>query len=266
MQNGHSWVSEALLWFASVSSHGGDARVTVVSATVKDPPIVGARVSLEHSIQPDRVATTKTLGRALLDEHYLADSNTRIVIRREGYAAFKVKCPCTGRTYALSPEQQGLDSIRIVLTWHGKVPNLEGHLRYATNHIKDRKGKTADASLDANPNNGRGSLAITIERIRQCGAALILTSTISTADQSLCGITEQSFNEFICETFNENGNTITKIIPKQDSPYATEPDNLPTIIISSNNQKKPNNSLTPQHNQPHTIIIYHSQEQKKYHP
>ena len=166
MQNGLFWVSAALLWFASASSHAEDALVTVLSATVKDQPIAGARVSLGRSIQPDLVATTEALGRALLDEHYLADSNTRIVIRREGYATFEAMCPCTGRTYALSPDQQGLDSIRIVLTWHGKASNLEGHLRYAANHVYYANKKAADASLDVDANNGHGPVTITIDRRR----------------------------------------------------------------------------------------------------
>ncbi|AGI22640.1 hypothetical protein H681_03790 [Pseudomonas sp. ATCC 13867] len=158
-----TWVS--LIISALMPIHGFAAEadfVTIVSAATKDQPIPDANVHLQGKTHPNTSATTDSLGRALLDSKSLADSTAQIMILREGYAVFQDNCPCENRTFALSPNQQGQDSIRIVLMWQGKAWNLEGHLRYASAHVYYGKMKSSDASLDVDSYNRTGPVSISI--------------------------------------------------------------------------------------------------------
>jgi tetratricopeptide (TPR) repeat protein len=139
-------------------------HIQVLSATVRDQKIPGATVILQRNGQQSRAAITDGTGRASVDPSIADDSAALIIVRKEGYSDLVAKCPCTGLTYAVSPNLARLDAMRIVLNWERHPNDLDAHLAFENNHVffDDKEG--ADAQLDVDQMLGFGPETITITR------------------------------------------------------------------------------------------------------
>lgn len=156
----------ALALSATVGVHAADARVQVLSATVKDQKIAGASVILQRNGEQSITATTDTRGQASIDANVLSDGASLIIIKKEGYSNLIAKCPCTDLTYALSPVMRNLDGLRVVLTWGATPRDLDSHMVYPSNHIYFRSKHGTSANLDVDDTDGYGPETVTLERKR----------------------------------------------------------------------------------------------------
>lgn len=156
----------ALALSATVGAHAADARVQVLSATVKDQKIAGASVILQRNGEQSITATTDTRGQASIDANVLSDGASLIIIKKEGYSNLVAKCPCTDLTYALSPVMRNLDGLRVVLTWGATPRDLDSHMVYPGNHIYFRSKHGTSANLDVDDTDGYGPETVTLERKR----------------------------------------------------------------------------------------------------
>ncbi|WP_198670228.1 tetratricopeptide repeat protein [Dyella sp. C9] len=135
----------------------------VLSATIKDQKIGGASIILQKNGTQSVNATTDAQGTASFDAGLLGDSNSLIIIKKDGYSNLVAKCPCTGLTYALSPVMQNLDGLRVVLTWGDTPKDLDSHIAYPGNHIYWRNRRGQDANLDVDDTNGFGPETVTLQ-------------------------------------------------------------------------------------------------------
>lgn len=137
------------------------STIHVLSATVKDQNIAGAEVFLQKNGANSSKSVTNQQGIANIAE---TTAEHLLIIKKPNYSTLVTKCPCDGRTYALSPVLKNLDSMRIVLNW-GKTPDdLDSHLVYDNEHIF-WDAKTGDkANLDVDDIDSYGPETITIEQ------------------------------------------------------------------------------------------------------
>lgn len=138
----------------------------VLSATVKDQAIGRASVTLQRNGAQSVSATTDAHGRVSLDFAGTDDANALVIIKKDGYSTLVAKCPCEGMTYALSPVMQGLDGMRVVLSWGATPTDLDSHLVYSGNHIFFMHRNGDDANLDVDDTTSYGPETVTIERKR----------------------------------------------------------------------------------------------------
>ncbi|WP_243050753.1 tetratricopeptide repeat protein [Dyella sp. RRB7] len=157
----------ALALIAAGGVHAADARVQVLSATIKDQKISGASIILQKNGEQSVSAVTDAQGQANFDAGLLGDSASLIIIKKDGYSNLVAKCPCAGLTYALSPVMQNLDGLRVVLTWGDTPKDLDSHIAYPGSHIYWRSRRGADANLDVDDTNGFGPETVTLERKHQ---------------------------------------------------------------------------------------------------
>ncbi|WEI17204.1 tetratricopeptide repeat protein [Acinetobacter proteolyticus] len=138
-------------------------NIQVLSATVKDQPIGNAEVILQKNGETSSTTHTNTQGKANV-ESIVDNQESLMIIKKEGYSTLVAKCPCDGLTYALSPVQTQLGSMRIVLTW-GKNPlDLDSHLNYANQHIYYASKVGRQANLDVDDRDSYGPETITIDQ------------------------------------------------------------------------------------------------------
>lgn len=157
----------ALALIATGGVHAADARVQVLSATIKDQKISGASIILQKNGEQSVSAVTDAQGQANFDAGLLGDSASLIIIKKDGYSNLVAKCPCAGLTYALSPVMQNLDGLRVVLTWGDTPKDMDSHIAYPGSHIYWRSRRGADANLDVDDTNGFGPETVTLERKHQ---------------------------------------------------------------------------------------------------
>lgn len=100
------------LTFAQSSS-----EVLVLSAIVKDKVIPNAEIIFQKNGEKSITKYTNTEGKVSIPEKYKNDSEVMLIIKKDGYSSLITKCLCGGLTYAISPEMQELDGMRIVLSW-----------------------------------------------------------------------------------------------------------------------------------------------------
>lgn len=140
--------------------------VTVLSATIADQRIEGARVELRREGRDALSASSDAHGRAALDPDALHDPSARLSIRKPGYAELLAQCPCAGDSYALSPALASLDGLRVVLSWDAPGVDLDAHLSFPGNHVYFQRPRGADARLDQDSADRRRPETVTIARRR----------------------------------------------------------------------------------------------------
>ncbi|MFL9507306.1 tetratricopeptide repeat protein [Acinetobacter baumannii] len=137
--------------------------IQVLSATIKDQSINNAEVILQKNGETSSSTHTNTQGKASL-ESSADNQDSLLIIKKGGYSTLVAKCPCDGLTYALSPVQTKLGSMRIVLTW-GETPlDLDSHLNYANQHIYWSNKVGRQANLDVDDRDSYGPETITIDQ------------------------------------------------------------------------------------------------------
>ncbi|GGA47567.1 tetratricopeptide repeat protein [Dyella nitratireducens] len=154
-----------LLSFAS--AHAGNSQIQVLSATIRDQKIPDATVIVQRNGTPSERATTDAQGNAPLPADLTDDSNSLIIIKKEGYSDLIAKCPCAGLSYALSPVMKNLDGLRVVLSWGAQPPDLDLHVAFPNNHVYWRSKRGTDANLDIDHVDSYGPETITLERKHQ---------------------------------------------------------------------------------------------------
>jgi uncharacterized protein YfaP (DUF2135 family) len=157
-------VSKAiLLSFCLVSGLASAANVQVLSATVKNKNLEGVTATLQKNGQASINAVSDSRGQINLNGATAADSDSLLILKKAGYSTLIVKCPCDGMTYAMSPEMQNLDGLRVVLNW-GRSPNdLDSHMVFPSNHIYFEKKKGQRANLDVDDTDSYGPETITVD-------------------------------------------------------------------------------------------------------
>jgi uncharacterized protein YfaP (DUF2135 family) len=160
---GRKFVAVALV-FLFANAHAANSQVQVLSATVKDQKIQGAAVILQHNGAQSVSVTTDAQGNAPVPQDQTDDSNTLIIIKKEGYSDLVAKCPCSGLSYALSPVMQNLDGLRVVLSWGAQPPDLDLHSTFPNSHVYWRNRQGTDANLDIDHTDSYGPETITLER------------------------------------------------------------------------------------------------------
>ncbi|EXB79978.1 TPR repeat family protein [Acinetobacter baumannii 299505] len=142
---------------------GSPINIQVLSATVKDQSINNAEVILQKNGETSSSTHTNVQGRASI-ESIIDNQDSLLIIKKEGYSTLVAKCPCDGLTYALSPVQTKLGSMRIVLTWGEKPLDLDSHLNYSNQHIYWSNKEGHQANLDVDDRDSYGPETITIDQ------------------------------------------------------------------------------------------------------
>lgn len=154
-----------LFFFAG--AHAGNSQIQVLSATIRDQKIPDATVIVQRNGTQSERVTTDAEGNAPLPGDLADDSNSLIIIKKEGYSDLVAKCPCSGLSYALSPVMKNLDGLRVVLSWGAQPPDLDLHVAFPDNHVYWRNKRGTDANLDIDHINSYGPETITLERKHQ---------------------------------------------------------------------------------------------------
>ncbi|MDN3233657.1 tetratricopeptide repeat protein [Pseudomonas sp. WAC2] len=149
---------------ASYYAQATTVPVEVLSATIKDQKISNASVLVQRNGAQTYTASTDSQGHAILDTTYPDDSDTLLILKKEGYSNLVVKCPCAGMTYAISPVMQNLDGIRVVLTWGANPSDLDSHFSFPGNHVYFDSQQGRDANLDVDDTTSYGPETITLEK------------------------------------------------------------------------------------------------------
>lgn len=142
------------------------AEVQILSATVKDKAIAGAKVTLQRHGQQSISAVTDAQGRVRLNNPQPDTSDSLLIVSAPGYSNLVVKCPCAGMSYALSPVMSNLDGMRIVLNWGEHPLDLDSHIVFPNNHVYFSEMTGDDAQLDVDDTDSYGPETITLERKR----------------------------------------------------------------------------------------------------
>ncbi len=153
-------------------SWAGSTSVEILSAVVKDAKIPGAQVTLQRNGESSVSATTNAQGKVVLNGALADDSNTLLLVKKPGYSNLVVKCPCDGLSYALSPVMNGLDSMRVVLTWGATPYDLDSHIVYPGNHIYYAHKEGNKGNLDVDDTDSYGPETITLTE-RQNGQSYV---------------------------------------------------------------------------------------------
>ncbi|MDR6918946.1 hypothetical protein J2X66_005851 [Pseudomonas sp. 3296] len=136
----------------------------VLSAVVKNQKIADAEVLLQRNGAQNVVGRTNAQGQLTLISEAADDASNLLIIKKPGYSNLVVKCPCKGMTYALSPVQENLDGLRVVLTW-GKTPeDLDSHMIFPGNNIYFGRKNGTDAELDVDDIDSYGPETITLQK------------------------------------------------------------------------------------------------------
>lgn len=138
-------------------------NIQVLSATIKDQSINNAEVILQKNGETSSSTHTNIQGKASI-ESGADNQDSLLIIKKEGYSTLVAKCPCDGLTYALSPVQTKLGSMRIVLTWGENPLDLDSHLNYANQHIYWSNKEGRQANLDVDDRDSYGPETITIDQ------------------------------------------------------------------------------------------------------
>ncbi len=147
-------------------------ELNVLSAVEKDTPIANAEIIFQKNGQSSNKIISNTQGKISFSNEIIDNSDTTMIIKKDGFSTLVAKCPCDGFTYALSPIMKNLDGLRIVLTWGENPSDLDSHLAYSNNHIFWDAKIGSNANLDVDDVDSYGPETITIEK-KQLGTKYI---------------------------------------------------------------------------------------------
>ncbi|WP_263597859.1 tetratricopeptide repeat protein [Pseudomonas fluorescens] len=136
----------------------------VLSAVVKNQKIADAEVLLQRNGAQNVVGRTNAQGQLTLISEAADDASHLLIIKKPGYSNLVVKCPCKGMTYALSPVQENLDGLRVVLTWGSTPEDLDSHMIFPGNNIYFDNKNGTDAELDVDDTDSYGPETITLQK------------------------------------------------------------------------------------------------------
>lgn len=149
----------------SLTATAQQRTIQVLSATVKDQRISGAEVLLQKNGAQTIVGRTDARGNVILNAPFADDNGATVIIKKEGYSTLVAKCPCNSLTYAISPNMQNLDGMRMVLSWGSEPSDLDAHLAYGSNHIYWDHKEGSNANLDVDDIDSYGPETITIDQM-----------------------------------------------------------------------------------------------------
>ncbi|DAB38718.1 MAG TPA: hypothetical protein CFH83_04545 [Sulfuricurvum kujiense] len=153
--------------------NSGAKEIQILSAVKKDTPIANAEVIFQKTGETSVKMVSNEQGKVFYGGYRGIDaSDTMMLIKKPGFSTLVAKCPCDGLTYALSPNMQNLDSLRVVLTWGHNPVDLDSHLSYPQNHIFFGSQVGSQANLDVDDTDSFGPETITIEK-KQVGKKYI---------------------------------------------------------------------------------------------
>ncbi|MGC5703955.1 hypothetical protein J4P02_27520 [Pseudomonas sp. NFXW11] len=155
----------ALLWLGMLASlaQAQPLSIQVLDAVAKGAPLADADVQVQQAA--NRAAgRTDAEGRVTLATDAADTSATELLLRKAGYSELRVKCPCQGLSYALSPLLENPESLRVVLSWSAPGEDLDAHLSYPHKLLYFANGKGPGAHLDTDSSDSRGPETITIDQ------------------------------------------------------------------------------------------------------
>ncbi|MEO8672875.1 MAG: tetratricopeptide repeat protein [Tahibacter sp.] len=158
----HSMLPALLLVAASASAD--TVSVNVLSATIKDQHIADASVTVQRNGATSVEVRTNTQGKATVQGEAKDDSESLLIIKKDGYSTLVARCPCEDLTYALSPVMNNLDGLRVVLTWGRKPDDIDSHVVYPGNNVYFAAKLGKDANLDVDDIDSYGPETITLEK------------------------------------------------------------------------------------------------------
>jgi hypothetical protein len=139
--------------------------IKLLSATVRDQTIGGAKVTIQKNGQSSVVGTTNAQGTVTITTPYTAnDGSITMIVEKAGYSTLVAKGPINNMVYALSPVMQELDGLRVVLSWAAEPRDMDSHLAYPDNHVFYQSTEGDGANLDVDETDGYGPETITIHK------------------------------------------------------------------------------------------------------
>jgi len=159
--------------------------VQILSAVVKDQVIPDASIILQKNGETSVKTVTGANGKAYFTAPFngVDDSSISMIVKKDGYSNLVVKCPCAGLTYALSPNMENLDGMRIVLNWGAEPKDLDSHLAYSGNHVYFMDKQGDQANLDVDHVDGYGPETITLTQKKSGVKYLYAVHNYSEGDQ-----------------------------------------------------------------------------------
>ncbi len=154
----------ALIATLIMTASAGQNTIKLLSATVKDQAIAGAKVTIQKNGQTSVVGTTNAQGAVTITTPFADDGTVTMIVQKSGYSNLVARGPINNMVYALSPVMQELDGLRVVLSWAGSPKDMDSHLAFPGNHVyySSRNGDKAD--LDVDDTDGYGPETITIRQ------------------------------------------------------------------------------------------------------
>lgn len=141
-----------------------NTEILILDATVKDKVVKDAEVIFQRAGETSVKTYTDNTGKATtVVPANIDDKDTTLIVKASGYSTLAVKCPCNGLTYAISPNMQALDGMRIVLSWGNNPSDLDSHLVYPSNHIYFESKFGRDANLDVDDTDAYGPETVTLQ-------------------------------------------------------------------------------------------------------
>lgn len=158
----------ASLLFASTAAlvQAEQLPIEVLSAVVKDQRIADAEVLVQKNGAQSVIGKTNAQGQVSLTTAFPDDAASLLIIKKPGYSNLVAKCPCKGMTYAISPVMQGLDGMRVVLSWGQAPADLDSHIAYPGNHVFFMEKDGDEANLDVDDTDSYGPETITLQKKR----------------------------------------------------------------------------------------------------
>ncbi|MCJ7955380.1 MAG: hypothetical protein MUW57_02005 [Pseudomonas sp.] len=152
-----------LLWLGILMSpvQAQSLSIQVLDALVKGAVLADVEVLVRQgSLQAS--GHTDAQGRVSLD---IADAATaELLIRKLGYTDLRVKCPCQGLSYAMSPVLENPQSLRVVLSWSTPGEDLDAHLSYPHRLLYYATGSGPGARMNVHSTDSSGPETLTIEQ------------------------------------------------------------------------------------------------------
>lgn len=155
----------ALLWLGMLASsvQAQALSIQVLDALAKGAPLADAQVQVQQGAT-QLAGSTDAQGRVTLTAQVADSPASELLIRKAGYADLRVKCPCQGLNYALSPLLDNPESLRIVLSWSAPGEDLDAHLSYPHKLLYFATGKGPGARLESDSSDSSRPETITIDQ------------------------------------------------------------------------------------------------------
>ncbi|NBF01688.1 tetratricopeptide repeat protein [Pseudomonas sp. Fl5BN2] len=152
------------LWLGLVASaaQAQSLSIVVLDAVVKGGVLADAEVLVQQGTLKSS-GRTDAQGRLSLATDVVEAPTSELLIRKLGYADLRVKCPCLGLNYALSPVLANPDSRRVVLSWSAPGEDLDAYLAYPHKLLFFATGKGPGTRLDVESSDSHGPETVTID-------------------------------------------------------------------------------------------------------